>query len=558
MRTWPLIIALAFFIALGIILEDIPFFTPLKKSLQDRTVPSPLLNFGKRGQIMKRLGLQYVVPKDYETYFDEDTAEFSKRNIISLDTSRLKYRKEWSTTKETIPEKMPSSLVMDETTISNIPTLSVVVDRYDLYDEFTGIFKNYYKRGRNWERPCYLSYYDEGKLLFATGAGVRTHGDKIRKHKYKSIRLYFRDIYGHDQFKPGILFDKSSEPLQHLIVRTVSGFPFVNPLAYDISRKMGCYAPYTKPVKLYLNGKIHGHGNFILIEHLSWEYVSSHFGHTNFIFYRTKGRKEIPAEYRELVRWTKETVPMTMGEAKKRINLDNFSRWWISQLFCANSDPYQGVALLDRSRSKARWFWINWDMDHSIRNIYERDIEHLWEQRKTIDDLMHQKVKVTKRDPRAILFRRLITEDSAYRKYFMQLMMNILNHTLTPDYFKSRVDHYQEIATSFGIETDYIREIRLFLKNRPGSLMFLMKRYCSFPDSYRYSIKTPDHITYKVDGFDHSGSYTGWYFEGVPLVIKINSRKNVRYWLVNGKRTAAGNNTLSHRVRSETVIQPIF
>jgi hypothetical protein len=558
MRTWPIIIALAFFIALGITLEDVPYFMPLKKSLQDRTIPSPLLNFGKRGQIMKRLGLRYVVPKDYETYFDEDTAEFSRRDIISLDTSRLKYRKEWSTTKETVPEKMPSSLVMDETTISKLPTLSVVVDRYDLYDEFTGIFKNYYKRGRNWERPCYLSYYDGGELLFATGAGVRTHGDKIRSHKIKSIRLYFRDIYGYDQFKPGILFDKSSEPLQHLIVRKVSGFPFVNPLAFDISRKMGCYAPYTKPVKLYLNGKIHGHGNFILIEHLSREYVLSHFGYTNFVFYRTKGRKDIPAEYRELVRWTEETVPMTMREAKKRIDLDNFSRWWISQLFCANSDPYQGVALLDRSSSKARWFWINWDMDHSIRNIYERDIKHLWEQRKTIDDLMHQKVKVTKRDPRAILFRRLINGDPAYRKYFMKLMMNVLNHTLTPEYFNSRVNHYKEIAKSFGINTDYIREIRLFLKHRPVYLMLLMKRYCGFPDSYRCTVRAPAPLSLEIDGFNHSGSYTGWYFEGVLLSVKIKNRKNVRYWLVNGKKTAAGKNTLSCRVRSETVIQPIF
>ncbi len=558
MRTRLIIIALAFFIALGIILEDEPFFMPLKKSLQNRTIPSPLLNFGKRGQIMERLGLRYVVPKDYETQFDEDSAEFSNRNIISLDTSRLQYRKEWSTTKETVPEKMPSSLVMNETTISNIPTLSVVVDRYDLYDEFTGIFTNCYKRGRNWERPCYISYYEKGKLLFATGAGVRTHGGKIRSHKLKSIRLYFRDIYGHNQFKPGILFDKSSEPLEHLIVRKVSNFPFVNSLAFDISRKMGCYAPYTKPVKLYLNGEIHGHGNFILIEHLSWEYVLSHFGHRNFVFYRTKGRKDIPAEYRELVRWTKETAPVTMRGAQKWIDLDNFSRWWISHLFCANSDPYQGVALLDRSSSEPRWFWINWDMDHSIRNIYERDIEHLWEQRKTIDDLMHQKVKVTKRDPRALLFRRLINEDPAYRKYFMKLMMNVLNHMLTPEFFNSRVNHYQEIAESFGIETGYIREIRLFLKHRPAYLMLLMNRYCDFPESYRCTVRAPARLSLEIDGFTHSGNYTGRYFEATSVIVKIKTRKNVRYWLVNGRKTAEGRNTLTCRVRSETVIQPIF
>ncbi len=560
-----LLIILGFigFILLGIILEQSDYFAPVKSGLQDRSLPSPLLNFGKRGQIMRRLGLKYVVPKDYSKLFNQKTDEFEIENVIRLDTSRLKYRKEWSDPKQVAPDRMPSSLVLDtKVTSQGIPILSAVIDRHDLYDQFTGIFRNYLKKGRNWERPCYISYYDRGRLLFATGAGVRVHGGKIRRNRFKSLRLYFRDIYGFDQFRPGILFDRGSEPLKHLVVRrSAGGYPFVNPLAYDISREIGCQAPQAKPVRLYLNGSLHGQGNFVLIEHLSREYVISHYGHDNFIFYRTKGRKDRPEEYRELVRWARnENAKMTITEAQRHVNIDNLSRWWISHLFCANSDPYQGVALLERGKADSRWFWINWDMDHSFRNIYEHEIQNLWEQKKTIRELMLQDKKVTRKDPRAVIFRRLLNEDPVYRRYFEQLLIEVLNHRLHPDFLKSAVDFYEKTAISFGIvKRDYINEIRLFLKHRPAFLMKLMQRYCNYPEPYRCQLKGPEGVIYKIDGFVHRSRYRGWYFKGSEITVEIQGyQKTISYWVINGKRVYPRGKKLVYPIYSETTIKPVF
>jgi hypothetical protein len=558
-----IIISLMGFILFGIILEQSDYFTPIRVGLQDRSIPSPLLNFGKRGQIMKRLGLQYVVPKDFSRLFNQKTGDFEIGNTISLDTSRLKYRKDWANPKQITPDKMPSSLVMDKKiTSQKIPILSVVIDRHDLYDQFTGIFKNYFKKGRSWERPCYISYYQGGKLLFATGAGVRVHGGKSRSHKLKSIRLYFRDIYGSDQFKPGILFDRGSEPLKHLVVRkTVEGYSFVNPLAFDISREIGSIAPQAKPVKLYLNGSLYGHGTFELIEHLSREYVMSHYGHDNFIFYRIKGRKNVPDEYRELMRWARRgNAKITMEEAQKRINIDNFSRWWISHLFCANSDPYQGVALLDKSKVDPRWFWINWDMDHSFRNVYERDIQNLWEQKKIIYELMFKKRKVTKRDPRAVIFRRLLNEDPEYRNYFQQLLTQVLNHRLNQNYLKSVVDFYEKTAISFGItDRKYFNEIRLFMKHRPAFLMKLMQRYCSYPEVYPCQVKGPEGIIYRIDGFVHRTGFMGWYFKDSEITVEVERyQKNISHWIVNGKRVNSQGRKLVHVIDAATVIKPVF
>ncbi|MDY6968854.1 MAG: CotH kinase family protein, partial [Spirochaetota bacterium] len=268
---------------------------------------------------MKMLGLKYVTPKDYSEYFDMNTGMFEIRNYISLDLSLLKYKNEWSPSTNIDQENLPSSIILDEKIIKKgIPTLSIVIDNVDLYDQATGIFRNSLKKGRNWERPCFVSYYNKGDLLFATGAGVRVHGGASRKHNIRSLvfslRLYFRNIYRLNKFRNGILFDSGSDPLRHLVVRKDGGggYHFLNHMAYEISNHIGCITPQTEPVRVFLNGSRYGHGNYVLTEHLSREYLVSHYGHDNFVLVRTakrirtdKAKKARANEYLKILKWAK-------------------------------------------------------------------------------------------------------------------------------------------------------------------------------------------------------------------------------------------------------------
>ena len=56
-----------------------------------------------------------------------------------------------------------------------------------------------------------------------------------------------------------------------------------------------------------------------------------------------------------------------MENAAKRVDVDNLSKWYLSQLFCGSAHIYQGLAFLDISKPDGKWKWINWDMDHSFR-----------------------------------------------------------------------------------------------------------------------------------------------------------------------------------------------
>ena len=247
-RTLFIILCLIFFIVLGIGLEQLSYFSPLKAELQNLSIQLPRPKLSRRVEMMGKLGLKYALPKSYSEFFDAKTDDLNLDRITNAYSSRIEYRDDWSSHSKMSPEKLPSSLIMDHKVISKgIPVLSVVIAEKDLHDPSTGIFSNSAKKGKSWERPCFISYYDKGKLLFATGAGVRVHGGAKRRSEIKSFRFYFRDIYGCDQFKPGILFDMGSEPLKHLIAR--QEYHFLSALALDVSRKIGCMAPQLKPVQ---------------------------------------------------------------------------------------------------------------------------------------------------------------------------------------------------------------------------------------------------------------------------------------------------------------------
>ena len=102
---------------------------------------------------------------------------------------------------------------------AGLPLMSLWVDRNDLYNPVTGILANKYGRGRAWERPGFVSYFDDATLRFATGVGVRIHGGSSRETSpVQSCRLYFRDQLGADRFEPGILFDATADPIRRLVL----------------------------------------------------------------------------------------------------------------------------------------------------------------------------------------------------------------------------------------------------------------------------------------------------------------------------------------------------
>lgn len=455
-------------------------------------------------------------------------------------------------------------LIDEEDFIDGWPLLSIVTDTDNLYDPDIGILHNYEGHGKRWERLAYVSYYENKEVVFGTSAGLRLHGGEGRKKhtKFKSFRLYFRNEYGANQFKPGILFGPKTEPLKRLVVHHMDwppGWPFNNLLAYDISKRIGCIVPPTKMVILYLNGELQG--MYFLTTQLSRKQMEAYFGHDNFSLYRIRNDNDYDGYkmYIDILwRTTNSRDKLTMKEVDKSISVDNLSRWAFSIAFCGASDILQGVGVRDKSDPNSKLFWINWDMDQSFIDVSREIKKHnlkrpIWKQPAWF--LVYKK----RYSGRSRLFSRLMDEDPEYRSYFVSLVTDLLNHRVDADFLRSRLVYYKQALASYGEENSvYFDKLTRFFEHRAEFLRSQMQHFFGVGESLPCNVKGPLNIKYEIDGYPEDRDYYGWYFEGSSIRVEIVSphRKNFSHWLVNGEKVAGM--PLVYPINSETIIEPVL
>jgi len=574
MRTTAVIICgLVFFCLCGFMLENSSRFSSSEKIIRSKSVPTALLKYGTLGKVFAQLGLIKIVENDGSVFaptesqqVDTGTSVFEKKRQVG------EYLFEANSTGM---EDFPSSVVINEKKfIGNWPLISIVVDDESLYGPEKGIVTNYNERGQQWERLGYVSYYENKKLLFATGAGVRLHGGESRRppssakeeikqgfmfpetarKKRLSLRLYFRDDYGANEIPKGLLFGGAAKSVKTLVVHfeRVGKWPLQTCMTYDIVNQLGAVAPEAKPVLFYLNGKYRG--TYFICEHISKKQWARRLGNKDFAFIRYKGSSDEDSKkvYNKMVRWAVDgRKRMTLEDARKYIDVENLSCFIFSHVFCGSEDSFQGAAILDRQREDARWFWINWDMDvTSWRGKADsRDTWELGLPRKYCNGLQ------------GILFSRLITESSEYREYFIRLVAEMLNHRVNRKYLSERIKYYDQMAKDIG------KKKQDFLCNRgffDGRADYIVERMAGFPffggrESYTCQLEGSEQGEYVIDGYPESAGYRGRYFKGMPIVIKVEKApKNKRFdhWLVNGSKVITAD--LSWPIQSDTVIQAVF
>jgi hypothetical protein len=418
--------------------------------------------------------------------------------------------------------ELPSTLAVGRAeVVRGLPVLSIYLDASEL-DE---LLDNRFEHGRDWERRASVSYFDDGSLRFAGMAGVRVHGGGSRwTSPTQSFRLFFRRRYGFTRMGHNVLFGPDSQPLQRLVVhndmRRYTGIEWrlANPLAYDLSRRVGCITPETQPARFFLNGE--DLGLYVLTEHFDDEYFESHL----------PGRRiTMKAADMEALRDRLGRIErMTVAAIGKTIDVENLTGWFLSIVFAGTHDPYQGPSqFLDEEGG--RWFWVNWDMDWSFREWNMDSFQYLL-------PFPGERDRARRRsDPRSYVLGRLIAEDPAFRDYLARRFDTMLNHQLTPEYLRERSAHYYEVAQRFGITSlEYQRKLDEFLARRASFLRPIAEQWLNMPPSVAVSVERDDGGALTVDGFEKARRYRGLYFPGRELVLESPDGSSLE-WIVNGR-----------------------
>lgn len=421
-------------------------------------------------------------------------------------------------------EDMPSTSAVDpRIVVSGLPTMSLYMEPRALEE----LLANKMEHGREWERPASVSYFEGGRLLFATQTGARIHGGGSRlTSPRQGFRLFFRRQYGAPRVPSGVIFGRESDPLRRLVVhndarRDGTGvvWHLVNPLAYDLSARIGCLTSATKPVRFVLNGE--DQGLFVLKEHFDDEYFDAHM----------PGRRiTMDIDDMEALRERIDaTHPLTMEAVAELLDLDNMTAWFLAVVFAGTRDAYQGPGqFLDEDKARAGWFWMTWDQDESFRDWRFDSFQYLLER------VGERPRGRRKSEPRATVLTRLIAGDEAFRKYLASRVDDMLNHQLTTAFVAERISHYADVAVSFGVSPEaYLPRLREFAANRPAVVRANAEQWLNTLPSVPVTVARQSGGTLIVDGFSEPSPYRGQYFPGREIVVRAPDGSAV-VWYVNG------------------------
>ena len=466
--------------------------------------------------------------------------------VVGVVADRLPWPADLRIMLQRVPSQFPSSQAVPQAELARGgAVLSIYTQTDNLHDPDTGLLTNTTEVGREWERPATISFFEDGRLDFASSVGLRVHGGKSRTGSpVMSFRLYFRRKYGSVQFRPGRLFNGVGDPLTRLVVhndlradRDGEWWHLVNPLAFDIARQVGALAPATQPASVVLNGE--PLGLYVLTEHVRRPFLISRFGHDDFD----------RATEQQRTRWMRDVTrrpSFTMADASAWLDVESLTRWFVSVAFSATTDAFQAVMFRDRTQPDARWLWVNWDMDHSFMDLYA-DASSPARQ-----DSFRETLRQRAFESRVL--RRLIEEDSEYRRYLADIFLDALNYQLTPSFLDERFRHYRETAERFGLgDARYLDVLEGFLEARPAFVRRLLVRHLDLEPLQPVQVESPATAVVRVNGHVVGSSFIGWYLPGTEVRVGLEApHDEFSHWSVNGLRVDRPE--IWHQVRARTMI----
>ena len=272
---------------------------------------------------------------------------------------------------------------------SSLAVLSICADSLDLFDYETGIMVpgamyeashpdspgNYYQKGRDWERPVNLEFYEPDNNGINQPCGLRTHGNLSRRSPAKGMKFYAREEYGKDRFEHAFFGSETIDSFKHLVVKPFAIYwPHSGAQDYfccTLALQLQLSAPHCRPLLVYLNGEYWG--LYFLQEKMDEQFLEDHYGvdanHCNIIG-DWKGEVEHGngRNFKQMMKWLKKadlSNESDFNRACDLIDVDNFVDYMVFQTFVGNWD-WPGNNMRCWQENDGPWRWLFFDGDATI------------------------------------------------------------------------------------------------------------------------------------------------------------------------------------------------
>jgi hypothetical protein len=472
----------------------------------------------------------------------------------------------------------------------NLPVISLVTDSDHLFDPQTGIYvagagydgnwqnSNYWKRGRDWERPIHLEIFEaDGKLGLAQDAGVRIHGGWSRRWAFKSLRLYARSDYGQDTFAYRLFPDQPDENYRRFILRN-SGNDYQLTLFRDafMQRLIGHLRLDTqayRPAVLFINGEYWGIQN--LRERYDRHYLQRTYGvdpdNIDLLTNHRQVKEGTSTHYDELRRFILQqpmASPASLAFIETQMDIDNFIDYQLAQIYLNNTDwPGNNIDFwrlrTDQFLPDApyghdgRWRWMVFDTDYGFWQYTEpRD-------RPTHNTLAFATAAGGSNWPNpdwSTFLLRSLLQNEGFRTRFINRFSDQLNTAFLPHRAVAMINemaaviepeianHVRRFGRPDSVQTwrNAVQRMRDFAHQRPDLQFEHLRSHFGLPGTYPLAVdlSDTDHGTVRVNSILLKEStpgvqnpvypWTGRYFYDVPVEVEAipNPGYQFAHWII--------------------------
>ena len=287
--------------------------------------------------------------------------------------------------------------IMDDALLS-IPSMSIVMDMDDLFDQETGIYPNSEERGVAWERPTSVELiYPDGSDGFDIDCGIRIYGDgsAIPEVNLKhTFRLLFKGMYGSTKLDYPLFEDSPVSRFDTIILRGGSNFSWAHRMdhlewqrqdaqyirdiwARDTQLAMGHPASHSNYVHLYLNGLYWGLYN--PSERPSAPFLADHIGGDKEDWdvlnsgYVVDGTRDSWNAMMDIAN-SDLSIQANYEAIQEYLDVENLIDYVILQHYLQNGDWAGSNWYVGRIREPGAWYkFFIWDAEYSIYDIYKDD-----------------------------------------------------------------------------------------------------------------------------------------------------------------------------------------
>ncbi|MFH1277783.1 MAG: CotH kinase family protein [Candidatus Eisenbacteria bacterium] len=454
-----------------------------------------------------------------------------------------------------LPGRQPSDPV-DRTVIfdepGELPVVMISIDPVFLWDRYSGIYQNPEGRGRSWQREAFVEYLaDRRSKPVGFPVLLRIHGGASRGEAKKSFRIYHVPTEG--EGAPGLeaMLPGAGRPITTLILRAGGDNPRTrlrDELFRTLFSRAGGMGSAYAPCAVYLNGRYWGIYN--IRERIDEEYLERHAGPGPFdlvadVWYPVTGD---PDAYESMVAFFEEadlSVPSAFEGAGGLIDIENFTDYWLFNVYAANTDwpEWNMYAYRRREGADRRWRWIAWDADEAFTHGEHNTLAWATRDRLRPDIVLAGRVDHENDLPSTAIARALLG-DPGYRRRFTGRMCELLNFDLRPERVEEALDEIidrsrADLAADWNrwdaSEEEYgrvVSVIRDFARRRPAVLRAHAREEFSLGEPVRVTLRAvpPGGGAVRIEGrLPDRSPWEGIYFTGMTISLGAEPAPGYRF-----------------------------